>query len=360
MSWPPHGKVIVLEAESAPGYHSTGRSAALYTRNFGSPTVRAFNRASLPFLSAPAAGLRRPSAAESARRAHHRQVGPARARSRRMLALGAADGSIVEMSQAEALQRAPHLKPEAVAFAAYEDGVMDMDVAAIHQGFLRGLKARGGTVPVRCRRQPPRSPRTARWHARTPAGDFVAPVVVNAAGAWADKVAALAGAQAGRPGAEAPHGHHRRSAERHGYARLAGRRRGRLWLLLQAGDRPRHGLAGRRDAGRALRRAAGRSRCRHHRRLAGTQHARFPSVASRTDGPACAASSPTTGRSQASTTRCRRLLLAVRPGRLRHHDVVVARPHRRRPDHARRSCLPTSPRARRDDSRIGPERTRRA
>ena len=37
----PHGKVIVLEAESAPGYHSTGRSAALYTRNFGSPTVRA-------------------------------------------------------------------------------------------------------------------------------------------------------------------------------------------------------------------------------------------------------------------------------------------------------------------------------
>src|SRR5262245_61160163 len=48
-----HGKVILVEAESVPGYHSTGRSAALYTRNFGSPTVRAFNRASLPFLSAP-------------------------------------------------------------------------------------------------------------------------------------------------------------------------------------------------------------------------------------------------------------------------------------------------------------------
>src|SRR5215510_13718614 len=53
----PHGKVIVLEAESAPGYHSTGRSAALYTKHFGSPTVRAFNAASLPFLSAPPRGF---------------------------------------------------------------------------------------------------------------------------------------------------------------------------------------------------------------------------------------------------------------------------------------------------------------
>ena len=52
-----HGKVIVLEAESAPGYHSTGRSAALYTKNFGNATARAFNRASLPFLTAPPDGF---------------------------------------------------------------------------------------------------------------------------------------------------------------------------------------------------------------------------------------------------------------------------------------------------------------
>lgn len=189
----PHGKVIVLEAELAPGYHSTGRSAALYTRNFGGPTVRAFNRASLPFLSAPPPGfadhalLNRRGALTIGNADQHDQI-------ESHVALGAADGSIVEISQAEALERAPHLKPEAVAFAAYEDGVMDMDVAAIHQGFLRGLKARGGTVVCDAGVSALVRPNGV-WHARTPAGDFTAPVVVNAAGAWADKMAALAGAR---------------------------------------------------------------------------------------------------------------------------------------------------------------------
>jgi D-arginine dehydrogenase len=189
----PHGKVIVIEAESAPGYHSTGRSAALYTRNFGSPTVRAFNRASLPFLSAPPPGfaehpLLTPRGALTIGKADQRPE------LEEHLALGAADGSIVEVSQAEALRRAPHLRPEAVAFAAYEEGVMDMDVAAIHQGFLKGLKARGGTV-ICDAGVTALDRRNGAWHARTPAGEFAAPVVVNAAGAWADKMAALAGAR---------------------------------------------------------------------------------------------------------------------------------------------------------------------
>jgi D-arginine dehydrogenase len=189
----PHGKVIVLEAESAPGYHSTGRSAALYTRNFGGPTVRAFNRASLPFLSAPPPGftdhplLTPRGALTIGTQEQRREI-------EEHVALGAADGSIVEIAQAEALRRAPHMRPEAMAFAAYEDGVMDMDVAAIHQGFLRRLKARGGSV-VCDAAVTALDRRAAAWHAETPAGAFVAPVVVNAAGAWADKVAALAGAR---------------------------------------------------------------------------------------------------------------------------------------------------------------------
>jgi D-arginine dehydrogenase len=188
-----HGKVIVLEAESAPGYHSTGRSAALYTRNFGSPAVRAFNRASLPFLSAPPAGfadhpLLSPRGALTIGKADQQKE------IEEHVALGAADGSIIALSQAEALRRAPHLKPEAVAFAAYEEGVMDMDVAAIHQGFLKGLKARGGTVLCDAG-VTAFDRRNGTWHAKTPAGEFATPVVVNAAGAWADKVAALAGAQ---------------------------------------------------------------------------------------------------------------------------------------------------------------------
>jgi D-arginine dehydrogenase len=189
----PHGKVILLEAESAPGYHSTGRSAALYTRNFGGPTVRAFNSASLPFLSAPPPGfadhpLLSPRGALTVGRADQHDL------IEDHVALGAADGSIIELSQADALRRAPHLKPEAVAFAAYEDGVMDMDVAAIHQGFLRGLKARDAAVACDAA-VTALERRNGAWHAETPAGAFVAPILVNAAGAWADKVAALAGAK---------------------------------------------------------------------------------------------------------------------------------------------------------------------
>ncbi|MCI0431921.1 MAG: FAD-binding oxidoreductase, partial [Rhodospirillales bacterium] len=189
----PHGKVIVLEAEAAPGYHSTGRSAALYTKNFGSPTVRAFNRASLPFLSAPPPGF-----------ADHPLLSPRgvltvgkadqRAQIDEHLALGADDGSIVELSQSEALQRAPFMRAEAVAFAAYEAGVMDMDVAAIHQGFLKGLKARGGVVACDAG-VATLERRNGAWRAETRAGAFASPVVVNAAGAWADKVAAMAGAR---------------------------------------------------------------------------------------------------------------------------------------------------------------------
>jgi len=189
----PHGKVIVIEAESAPGYHSTGRSAALYTRNFGNPTVRAFNRASFAFLSAPPPGfadhpLLSPRGALTIGKADQRpQI-------EEHLALGAADASIVELSQAAALKLAPHLRPEAVAFAAYEAGVMDMDVAAIHQGFLRGLRARGGTV-VCDAGVTALEYRENEWHAQTPAGAFAAPVVVNAAGAWADKIGEMAGAE---------------------------------------------------------------------------------------------------------------------------------------------------------------------
>ncbi len=188
-----HGKVVVLEAEAVPGYHSTGRSAALYTKNFGNATVRAFNRASLPFLSAPPSGF-----------AEHPLLTPRgvltigkaeqRAEIDELLEIGAHDSSIIDVPQAKALELAPHLRPEAVAFGAYEAGVMDMDVAAIHQGFLRGLKARGGTVVCNAGVAAVER-RNGAWQARTPGGAFAAPIVVNAAGAWADKVAAMAGAR---------------------------------------------------------------------------------------------------------------------------------------------------------------------
>lgn len=185
-----HGRVVVLEAESAPGYHSTGRSAALYTKHFGNRTVRVLNRASLPFLSAPPEGF-----SEHALLAPRGVLTIGRAGQRALideqLEIGAADGSVVEVTPTEALALAPHLRPEAVAFAAHEAGVMDMDVDALHQGYLRGIKARGGAVlcdadVTALRRQ------NGTWRAATRVGEFAAPVLVNAAGAWADKVAGMA------------------------------------------------------------------------------------------------------------------------------------------------------------------------
>src|SRR5262245_9703699 len=188
-----HGTVAVLEAESRPGYHSTGRSAALYTRHFGGPTVRKLNSAALPFFTEPPPGfaeqpLLSPRGGLTIASAEQRPEIEAQ------LALGDHDGAIVELSAAQALERAPFLKPDSFAYAVYEEGILDMDVAAIHQGFLRGLKARGGQVI--CDAPVQRLERIGRtWHGASDQTLVRAPVVVNAAGAWADNIATLAGAK---------------------------------------------------------------------------------------------------------------------------------------------------------------------
>lgn len=186
-----HGRVILLEAESQPGYHSTGRSAALYTRYYGNRVSRALNLASLGFLESPPAGF-----------ADHPLLGPRGALGiappeaadliDATLALDPSGREIVEVSPARAAELVPILRPEAVGRAAYEEGVLDMDVHAIHHGFLRGLTARGGRV-VNDARVAGLERRRGAWQVRAGGETFVAPVVVNAAGAWADEVGALAG-----------------------------------------------------------------------------------------------------------------------------------------------------------------------
>ena len=96
------------------------------------------------------------------------------------------------MSAAEALKRVPILRAERVAEALFEPGASDIDVNGLHQAFLRGFKARGGKLVCDVRVEA-LDPKGRIW--RVVSGDrvFEAPVVVNAAGAWADEVAKLAG-----------------------------------------------------------------------------------------------------------------------------------------------------------------------
>jgi D-arginine dehydrogenase len=187
-----HGGVVLLEKEDAPGYHTTGRSAALFTENYGPPTIRALTVGTRPFLESPPGGF-----------TEHPLLGPRgvlllakpgqEARFAKDLASGRMTApSLREIGEAEALALCPVLRRGWFSRAMHEPTAMDMDVNAIHQGFLRGLRAKGGRIVTGAE---PSSliRREGLWHAATPAGDFAAPVLVNAGGAWADEIAMMAG-----------------------------------------------------------------------------------------------------------------------------------------------------------------------
>jgi D-arginine dehydrogenase len=98
------------------------------------------------------------------------------------------------VSVTEARTMLPALRDGYAAGAAVEDDAFDMDVSAVHQGFLRQLRARNGALALR-NRAGWITRASGAWHVETSSGAvFVAGVVVNAAGAWGDEVAALAGA----------------------------------------------------------------------------------------------------------------------------------------------------------------------
>ncbi len=186
------GSVVLIEAETAPGYHSTGRSAALYTPNFGGAIVRRLNQASGAFFKEPPAGfcehplLTPRGLLTVAAPGNEDGLTP-------LLNLAGTGDEIEKVTAARALELAPLLRPERVTAAAYERGVMDIDVAALHQGYLRGAKRRGGEVICSKRVESLGRP-NGQW--RVVAGDIVVNgrVIVNAAGAWAGQIGEMAGA----------------------------------------------------------------------------------------------------------------------------------------------------------------------
>jgi len=188
-------RVRVLEREHQPGYHATGRSAALFSETYGPRLVRKLSTASRPFLVDPPAGF---SGSPLLTPRGLLVLGTA-AEDAGVSALvdeGRANGAAVEHLDAAAVRAAvPILRDGVFAAGAYEPAAMDMDVAALHQGFLRGLRHAGGEVHRNAEAE--RIERTGdTWRVTTRRGDvFEAPVVVNAAGAWADVIAELAGAR---------------------------------------------------------------------------------------------------------------------------------------------------------------------
>ena len=186
---------LLLERETQCGQHSTGRSAALYMPSYGPPAVRAATRASGAFYRSPPAGF----AAQpllSARGALHVALADDADAAARLAALraqlGAAGAPARELDAAACLAHCPVLRPELVLGGLLEDEALDMDVDAILQGFLRGARAAG--AQTRCDAEVLEATRVGGvWRLRTRAGDFDADIVVDAAGAWADTLARLAG-----------------------------------------------------------------------------------------------------------------------------------------------------------------------
>jgi D-arginine dehydrogenase len=181
-------RIALLEMEGQPGYHATGRSAAMYEPAEGNATIRALTHASKEFFDHPPAGL----------------VETPLLTPRGVLMLGyPGDEAAIESAKrcgfhevdtAFALAKLPFLKTERSIAILWDGRAQDIDVDALHAGRLRALRRAGGRVVVDAAVE--RGTRQGDvWRLETRAGTFEAPVLVNAAGAWSDEVARKCGVQ---------------------------------------------------------------------------------------------------------------------------------------------------------------------
>lgn len=178
-----HARVVVLEGESAPGYHSSGRSVAFAHYGLGETVVRALTALSMAELAAHGTVHPALHIANAAQVAEldaledvHRQFGCDYAR----------------MTPDEACALMPVLRPEACAAALVDHGSLKLDTNAMLQAHAAALKAAGGTL-VTGAQVSAIAHESGDWRVATGAGDYAAPIIVNAAGAWADVVAQMAG-----------------------------------------------------------------------------------------------------------------------------------------------------------------------
>lgn len=181
-------KIVLLEAEDRPGVHSTGRSAAIFVQNYGNDAIRALSRASFKYFQAPPKDVFDYPVlgdrgilfvANAAHKSHLDEL------------LAAGEG-LTPISVEQAVDMVPLLDPNQLVAAAYEPDAKDLDVAALHQGWLKQIKQLGGAVWTQSEllsgvRQ------SGHWVLDTKRGDVLATRLVNAAGAWGDVVAARCG-----------------------------------------------------------------------------------------------------------------------------------------------------------------------
>lgn len=181
-------RVVLLEQESRPAFHSTGRSMAIFLRNYGNAVIRTLNVASAPMFETPDPKLfptpliQQRGALFVAREdglSHHEKL------------LASADG-LKSISADQAVAMVPILRREAIAAAAYEADAQDIDVNTLFEGWQRKARNQGARMLTDAPLL--RAERVGgKWRIETPHQIVVADIIVNAAGAWADTVATRCG-----------------------------------------------------------------------------------------------------------------------------------------------------------------------
>ena len=185
-----HQTVVLLDMEDRTGYHTTGRSAASYEPNYGPPPMLAFTRASAEFFKNPPRGFSE-APLLAARPSLFLEAEGQQSDTEKLLAL-ATDLQEISMTETHALF--PVLRQDYASRSFLDRQTADMDVDLIHRGFLKIFKQQGGTLLVSAGVSGlERSAGT--WQIITACGPLSASIIVNAAGAWGDGVAAMAGAK---------------------------------------------------------------------------------------------------------------------------------------------------------------------
>ncbi|MFT6557708.1 NAD(P)/FAD-dependent oxidoreductase [Sneathiella sp.] len=178
--------VIVLEAEQNIGYHASGRTAAIFIRNYGNATLRALNAVAEDFFVSPE-GI-----SDTSLLSRRGQLMFAQETDLPELEnyLAGAEGMEV-LTPAEAGALVPVLKTDLIVKAAYEKSAQDIDVDRLLQGYARLLKTKGGRIITNAPVEKIRFHDTV-WQISAGGQEYQAKTVVNAAGAWADEIATLA------------------------------------------------------------------------------------------------------------------------------------------------------------------------
>ncbi|WP_136636676.1 NAD(P)/FAD-dependent oxidoreductase [Pseudooceanicola onchidii] len=177
----PHADVTVIEAEDHLAYHASGRSAAMFLESYGNATVRALNEASADHHRTADGGVLTPRP--------FLLIG--RADEARAFATEARSFGMTDLSVAEAQRYFPLIDPAVIAHAALRDDTADLDTDLLIQNARRRARAHGARIITGARATA--ITRDTAWRVTTAAGELTATTLLNAAGAWADDIARMAG-----------------------------------------------------------------------------------------------------------------------------------------------------------------------